>query len=98
MSTAPLSRKVIVRNPLGLHMRPARELVELASQFESKIELGLNGEVVDCKSILSLITLGAGQGTELALTAQGDDAEVALQSIHDLFEAGFNEPNEMTGA
>ncbi|MCG8653388.1 MAG: HPr family phosphocarrier protein [Pirellulales bacterium] len=87
-----------MRNPLGLHARPANLLARLAGQFESKILVGLNGEEVDCKSILSLLTLGAGQGTELSLSAEGTDAQEALQSISELFEAGFDETNEMQGA
>ena len=95
MSSAPLTRTVTVRNPQGLHARPADLLVRLANQFESRIMIGSNGEVVDCKSMISLLTLGAAQGTELSLSAEGNDAEQALQSISDLFEAGFDETNEM---
>ena len=98
MNTPLLTRTVTVRNPLGLHARPANLLARLAGQFESKILVGLNGEEVDCKSILSLLTLGAGQGTELSLSAEGTDAQEALQSISELFEAGFDETNEMQGA
>ncbi len=98
MNTAPLTRKVTVRNPQGLHARPADLLVRTASKFESNILIGMNGDVVDCKSILSLLTLGAAQGTELSLSAEGSDAAEALQSISDLFEAGFDETNEMQGA
>ena len=88
---APLSRKVTVRNTQGLHARPADLLVRLANKFESKILIGKNGEVVDCKSMISLLTLGAEEGTELSLSAEGNDAEDALQSISDLFEGGFDE-------
>ncbi len=98
MNTTPLTRTVTVRNPQGLHARPADMLVRLASKFDSDILIGTNGELVDCKSILSLMTLGAAQGTELSLSAEGSDAAEALQSINDLFEAGFNETNEMQGA
>lgn len=98
MNTTPLTRTVTVRNPQGLHARPADQLVRLASSFQSKIMIGAGGEVVDCKSILSLLTLGAAQGTELSLSAEGTDAAQALQSISDLFDAGFDETNEMQGA
>ncbi len=98
MSTSPLTRTVTVRNPQGLHARPADLLVRLASKFESTILIGSNGELVDCKSILKLLTLGAAQGTELSLSAEGSDAAEALQSISELFEAGFDESNEVQGA
>jgi phosphotransferase system HPr (HPr) family protein len=80
-----------------LHARPADQLVRLASKFASTIQIGKNGEMVDCKSILSLLTLGAGEGTELSLTAQGEDAADAIDSIVTLFEAGFDEMNPMPG-
>ena len=94
----PLSRTVTVRNPEGLHARPANLLVDLASKFASNILIEKDGELVDCKSILSLLTLGAAQGTELSLTAEGSDAAAALDSIGELFEAGFDEMNEVHGA
>ena len=98
MSNSPLTRTVTVRNPQGLHARPADMLVRAASKFESKIWIGKSGEWVDCKSILSLLTLGAVQGTELSLAAEGADADAALQSIAHLFDAGFDEMNEVKGA
>ena len=91
---APLSRKVTVQNTQGLHARPADLLVRLANQFESKILIGKNGEVVDCKSMISLLTLGAEKETELSLSAEGIDAELALQSISDLFDGGFDEKEQ----
>lgn len=97
MSNSPLSRTVTVRNPQGLHARPADLLVRMASKFESTILIGKDGELVDCKSILSLLTLGASQGTELSLTADGSDAQDALDSIVHLFEVGFDDKNEMQG-
>lgn len=93
MNTSPLTRTVIVKNPQGLHARPADALVRLASQFESNILIGKGGELVDCKSILSLLTLGAAEGTELLISAEGDDADGALRSIEELFESGFDETN-----
>jgi phosphocarrier protein HPr len=98
MNTAPLTRTVVVRNPQGLHARPADLLVRLASKFESTISIGADGEAVDCKSILSLLTLGAAQGTALSLTAEGSDAAAALESIGELFEAGFDGTNEVREA
>ncbi len=99
MSSSPLSRTVTVINPQGLHARPADLLVRLANQFESTISIGIkNGEVVDCKSILNLLTLAAAKGTTLTLSASGTDAAEALRLIGELFEAGFDEMEEMQGA
>lgn len=66
-------------------------LVRLANQFESAILIGRGGEMVDCKSILSLLTLGAAMGTELSLSAEGDDAEGAIDAIDQFFQRGFDE-------
>ena len=98
MSKTPIHRTVTVRNAQGLHARPADMLVRLANQYESDIQIGKQGEFVDCKSILSILTLGAAQGTELSLSASGADAEAALQSISDLFESGFEETTQIEGA
>ncbi|MCD0461914.1 HPr family phosphocarrier protein [Roseiconus lacunae] len=86
-----LSRNVVVRNPQGLHARPADMLVRMANQFTSNILISRGGESVDCKSILSLLTLGAACGTELVLHVEGDDADVAIDSIEQLFVRGFDE-------
>ena len=86
-----LCRTVVVSNPQGLHARPADLLVRLANQFDSTIMIGRGGEAVDCKSILSLLTLGAAEGTELSLSAEGADAENAIKSIEQFFLRGFDE-------
>ena len=98
MTSPPISTTVTVLNPQGLHARPADLIVRRASQFESKIEIGKLGEWVDAKSILSLLTLGAAQGTELGLQVQGPDAEEAIQALKELFQQGFNELSEAVDA
>jgi phosphocarrier protein HPr len=82
---------VTVRNPEGLHMRPAGRLVHAASSFQSQIELERAGQIADCRSILSLLTLGATHGCELVLRAQGPDAEDAIRTIRQLFESQFDD-------
>lgn len=94
MNRNPQTRTVIVRNPEGLHARPADLLVRMASKYKASILIGKDGEMVDCKSILSLLTLGAAQGTKLAISADGNDAQDALESIVQLFEAEFKIKNE----
>ena len=91
------TRTVTVRNPEGLHARPADLLVRMASVYQSDILIGRDGELVDCKSILSLLTLGAAEGTVLTVSAEGGDAEEALNAIEELFEAGFDDKNEAPG-
>ena len=62
------------------------------------IEIGKQGEWADAKSILSLLTLGAAQGTELELQATGSDAADAIKAIGELFSQGFNEMGEPVDA
>ncbi|WP_182866095.1 HPr family phosphocarrier protein [Rhodopirellula sp. JC639] len=93
-----LCRTVVVSNPQGLHARPADLLVRMANQFESVIQIGRGGEMVDCKSILSLLTLGAALGTELTLSAEGNDAETAIESIEQFFQRGFDEADDTQSA
>jgi phosphocarrier protein HPr len=92
MSSDNLHRTVKVLNPEGLHMRPADKLVRTATGFACQIELEREGQVADCRSMISLLTLGAMQGTELILRAQGPDADAAIGAIAHLFESQFNEP------
>ena len=95
MSQAILNRTVTIINPEGLHARPADLIVRSANQFESTILVAKAGESVDCKSILSLLTLGAAQGTELTLTAKGADAQQALDALGQLFDSGFADPSQV---
>jgi phosphocarrier protein HPr len=94
MNPRPLQTTVVVRNPQGLHARPADLLVQQAGRFDATILLCKEGEQVDCKSILSLLTLGAVQGTELGLSAEGPDAAEAIRAITELFDNGFYEWKE----
>jgi phosphotransferase system HPr (HPr) family protein len=82
-------KTVVISNPQGLHARPAELFARLAMQFESEIEVIRNDHHVDAKSILHMLTLGAAQGTELTLQAQGSDAEAALAALVRLVESDF---------
>lgn len=84
-----VSRQVTVKNKQGLHARPANALVQMASKFESKIEVVKDAETVDAKSILSVLTLAAVQGTRMEIRATGSDANEAIESLVDLFERQF---------
>ena len=82
-------RRLLVRNREGLHARPAAELVKLASQFQSRIELVRGDQRVDGKSIMDVMTLAAEQGTELELEVRGSDAQAASEAIEKLFSKEF---------
>ena len=89
MSQTTATRRVIVSNPQGLHARPADLFVKTASQFAARVEVNKNGELVDGKSILSILTLAAVQGTELVIQAEGSDSAEAVQALAELFEQEF---------
>jgi phosphocarrier protein HPr len=89
MSAPNIQRNVVISNPQGLHARPVELLVRLALQFESDVEVIRDDLRVDAKSILHVLTLGAGQGTELTLEARGADAEDAIEAIVRLIESDF---------
>ncbi len=82
-------KTVVISNPQGLHARPAEMFARLALQFESTIEVIRENHRIDAKSILHILTLGAAQGTELTLHAQGEDAEAALGALVRLVESDF---------
>jgi phosphocarrier protein len=75
-----------VENELGLHARPAGKFVALAARFESEISVGSADEWVDGRSVLSLLSLAAGRGTELRIRAAGPDAAAAVEALGILLE------------
>ena len=86
-----IERSVTVTNSLGLHARPAAQLVRLASSFQSHIELVKDDMSVNAKSIMGVMMLAAEQGSTLQLRAEGDDAEAALAALAELVAKGFGE-------
>lgn len=67
----------------GIHARPATWLVQAASKFNSDINLEYNGKSVNLKSIMGVMSLGVGQGADVTITADGDDAKEAIEAIAD---------------
>jgi phosphocarrier protein HPr len=86
-----VSTKVVIVNKLGLHARPAMDFVDAASAFASTITVRREGQEVDGKSIMMMMLLAATKGTELEIVADGEDAEVAIQTLKKLVESGFGE-------
>lgn len=67
----------------GIHARPATLLVQAASKFNSDINLEYNGKSVNLKSIMGVMSLGVGQGADVTITADDDDAKEAIEAIAD---------------
>lgn len=82
---------IIILNKLGIHVRPAALIVQLASKFESEIKLTKDGVEVDAKSIMGVMMLAAGMGSKLKITAKGRDEKEAVAALGGLVEAKFNE-------
>ena len=82
-----------VINPNGNHARPASIFVNEAKKFQSKIvvENVATGKSKDAKSILGVMTLGLVKGTEIRITAEGEDEDVAIQAMGDLVDSGCGE-------
>jgi phosphotransferase system HPr (HPr) family protein len=85
------SKLTVVRLPdsVALHARPAGALVRAAAAFAATIEVRANGRRANAKSILEILGLGAGGGTELAISASGDDAAAAVGQLAELV-TGFS--------
>ena len=75
----------VVALPEGvdLHARPAADFVRTAMGFAAAIRVGANGREANAKSLLTVLALGAKSGTELLLTAEGEDADAALEALRD---------------
>jgi phosphocarrier protein HPr len=89
-----VSRDIVVSNKLGLHARPAMQFVDLANQFKSDVVVKKGGEEpaeADGKSVMQMIILAATEGTPLTIEATGEDAEMAVSKLVDLFESKFGE-------
>lgn len=84
-------RRVKIRNRLGLHARAAARFVHTASHFKARVTVARNGKTMDGKSILGILLLAASHGTDLDLTADGEDEVPALEALMTLVESGFGE-------
>ena len=82
-------RRVVITNELGLHARPAAEFVKLASRYASHIRVAKDGEPVNGKSIMGVMTLAAECGAELTVRAEGEDAVEAVKALEKLVAKGF---------
>lgn len=83
--------EVLVVNTLGIHARPAAALVQCVLAFESDVYISFNGNRVNAKSIMGLLTLAATRGSRLKVTCSGGDAPEALKAVQDIFASGFGE-------
>lgn len=78
--------EVLITNKTGLHARPASLFVQEANKYKSQIDINYKDKKVNAKSILSLLGLGANKGSTIVISAEGEDAEVALSGLKEFVE------------
>ncbi len=86
-----VQKKITVKNRAGLHARPAAMVVTCASKFKAAVNLEKGSEKIDAKSILGILTMGVGFGSEILISADGPDEQEALDAMVSLFENKFEE-------
>jgi len=84
-------RMVKIQNRLGLHARAAARFVHTAARYKARVTAGRDGRVMDGKSILGILLLGASRGTTIEITAEGEDEAEAVEALVALVESHFGE-------
>ncbi|MFP4178870.1 MAG: HPr family phosphocarrier protein [Spirochaetaceae bacterium] len=84
-------KKVTIKNRAGIHARPAALIVNTANEYEAEIYLEKDETRINGKSIMGIITLGAGYNSEIHVIADGNDETDAVDAIVALFENRFEE-------
>ncbi len=84
-------KEVTIKNRAGIHARPAALIVKVANDFSSEIFMEKNGNKINAKSIMGIITLGAAYNSTLSVVAEGEDEAEAVEAIAQLFENRFEE-------
>lgn len=80
--------KIKIKDPGGLHLRPAAKIVTCARKYKSKTVVCHDCKFADSCSIVDLVSLGAGNGSDIAVIAQGPDEKQVIQEITELFKEG----------
>lgn len=92
MPTQEETRTLTVQNKMGIHARPAAMIVRISNKYsDTDVKVEKDGEEVNGKSIMSLMMLAAGKGSQIKFIAEGEDALAMLDEIEDLFNRKFDE-------
>ena len=86
-----LSRKITIKNPSGLHLRPAGVLSQTAMKFKSDIVIEYGEKRIVAKSVLNVMAAGIKSGTEVNLIVEGEDEEEAMKTLVETIESGLGE-------
>lgn len=86
-----VKKRIVIINKLGLHARAAVKFMNLANRFVSAVRIEKDGNEIDGKSILGILTLAAVQGSVITLKIEGPDEDQALRALEKLIESKFQE-------
>ena len=86
-----ITSKVKVKNPLGLHTRPAAAIVKMLQPLKSSVSFTYKNETINARSIMSILMLAARKNSQIVITTEGDDAEAAMRVMVRAFEEQFGE-------
>ncbi len=86
-----VSKEFTINNELGLHMRPASLLSQMAAKYQSNITVKYNGKDFNCKSVMLLMTALIKKGSEIELVCDGPDEEAALAELTAFIDSGMGD-------
>jgi len=86
-----VNEKVVIVSKSGLHARPANVLIKTAQKFASKIEIAVNGNKYNAKSLLNILAAGVNCGTEIEVICNGDDEKEACKKVIEVIKDGLGE-------
>lgn len=81
-----VSKKITIKNAEGLHARPATEIAKSATQYTSSIQIDVNGNKYNAKSVLNIMSAGIKNSTEITVICEGVDEEKALEGLVETFK------------
>jgi phosphocarrier protein HPr len=85
------SRSVLVVNQLGMHARAAAKFVHVATRYQSRVRVARDAREMDGKSIMGILLLAAARGSTITISAEGIDADDAVDALVALVQSGFGE-------
>jgi phosphocarrier protein HPr len=85
------SKRVVVKNKMGLHTRPATTIVKMLQSCKCRVNFTYRGETINAKSILSILMLAAPKNSKITVTVEGVDASKTLEGLVTAFENEFGE-------
>ena len=86
-----VSKEFMINNELGLHMRPASLLSQMAAKYQSNITVKYNGKDFNCKSVMLLMTALIKKGSEIELVCDGPDEAEALEALSAFIDSGMGD-------